>query len=181
MAVLIAAVILLGGLVLLNLLLTGAVIRKLRKPASESRPDWGHPQNPGLPAGAEVPAFSALTVANTKVTADDFAGERTLIGFFSTDCRHCLPKAPVFVATARDAEADGVRALAVVVAGQEDPTDLINALTDDVSVVVEGESGSMVGAFAITAFPWFFLVGPDATVAATGHEPDRLLPAPSHA
>ncbi|MEU6432240.1 redoxin domain-containing protein [Microbispora sp. NPDC046973] len=181
MAVLVAAVILLGGLVLLNLLLTGAVIRKLRKSSGESRPDWGHPQNPSLPVGSAVPAFSALTAANTKVTADDFAGERTLIGFFSTDCRHCLPKAPVFAATARDAEADGVRALAVIVAGQEDPTDLFTALTDDVNVVVENESGAMVGAFAITAFPWFFLIGPDATVTASGHEPERLLAAPSHA
>ncbi|MEU8199254.1 redoxin family protein [Microbispora amethystogenes] len=179
MAVLAAAVILLGGLVLVNLLLTGAVIRKLRKIAKET--SAGRPESAGLAVGAEVPAFSARTVADTKVGADDLAGAPTLVGFFSTDCRHCLPKAPVFAATAREAEAAGVRTLAVIVAGQEEPADLLAALADDVRVVVESEGGAMTGAFEVAAFPSFFLVGPDATVTATGHEPDRLLPAPSRA
>ncbi|WP_214104540.1 peroxiredoxin family protein [Acrocarpospora catenulata] len=177
MAVLVAAVILLGGLVLVNLLLTGAVIRKLRKITKDS-PAGGLPVSPGLDVGAEIPAFSALTATDTKVTTDDFAGERTLVGFFSTDCRHCLPKAPAFAATAREAAADGVRVLAVVVEGQEKPANLLAALTDDVSVVVEGEGGAVVDAFAVTAFPSFFLVGPDATIAASSLKLERL-PVPS--
>lgn len=177
MAVLVAAVIVLGGLVLVNLLLTGAVIRKLRRLDKETSLARAVP--PGLAVGAEVPAFSALTIADTKVGRDDFAGERTLVGFFSTDCRHCLPKAPVFAAAARDAEAEGVRTLAVVVAGHEEPANLLAALTDEVSVVLESEHGAMADAFAVSAFPSFFLVGPDATVDATGHEPERLLAAPS--
>ncbi|MBE3011822.1 TlpA family protein disulfide reductase [Microbispora sp. NEAU-D428] len=178
MAVLVAAVILLGGLVLVNLLLTTAIIRKLRT-LGKASPPGGEVPAPGLAVGAEVPAFSALTVADTKVDSDGFAGERTLVGFFSTDCRHCLPKAPAFLATARDAAADGVRTLAVVVAGSEGPAKLLAALTDDVSVVVEDEGGAMADAFAISGFPVFFLVGPDATVAASGHEPERLLAASS--
>ncbi|GLW25378.1 MULTISPECIES: peroxiredoxin family protein [Microbispora] len=178
MAVLVAAVIVLGGLVLVNLLLTAAVIRKLRKitkelPAGRARDGFG------LPVGAEVPAFSALTVADTKVTTDDLAGGRTLVGFFSTDCRHCLPNAPGFAATARDAAADGVRNLAVVVAGEEEPAGLLDALGDAVTVVVENEGGALTDAFAVAGFPSFFLVGPDATIAASGHEPESLLAAPS--
>ncbi|MEW9534021.1 TlpA family protein disulfide reductase [Microbispora sp. NPDC049125] len=178
MAVLVAAVILLGGLVLVNLLLTGAVIRKLRKITKESPAGRG-PASFGLAVGAEVPAFSALTVTDTKVTTDDFTGASTLVGFFSTDCRHCLPKVPAFVAAARDAAADGVRAIAVVVEGEEKPADLLAALTDDVSVVVESEGGAMVDAFAVAGFPSFFLVGPHGTVTASGLKPELSPVAPS--
>ncbi|MFG1865863.1 TlpA family protein disulfide reductase [Microbispora bryophytorum] len=178
MAVLVAAVVLLGGLVLVNLLLTGAVIRRLRKITKDSLAG-AVPGNPGLAVGAEVPAFSALTVSDTKVTADDFVGERTLVGFFSTDCPHCLPKAPVFVTTARDAAADGVRVLAVVVEGERRPAELLAALTGDVSVVVEGEGGAMAEAFEVRAFPSFFLVGPDGTVAGSSLKPELPTAAPS--
>ncbi|MEN3540053.1 redoxin domain-containing protein [Microbispora sp. ZYX-F-249] len=180
MAVLVAAVVLLGGLVLVNLLLTTAIIRKLRTLGKESSLGGEVPEL-GLAVGAEVPPFSAVTVADAKVGSADFAGERTLVGFFSTDCRHCLPKAPAFVAAARDAAADGVRTLAVVVVHGEDPANLLAALADEVSVVVESEGGAISTAFAIAGFPSFFLVGPDTTVDARGHEPERLPAAPSRA
>ncbi|WP_432872114.1 TlpA disulfide reductase family protein [Microbispora rosea] len=180
MAVLVAAVVLLGGLVLVNLLLTGAVIRRLRKTTEESRAGR-LPGSPGLGVGAEVPAFSALTVTDTKVTRDDFAGERTLVGFFSTDCPHCLPKAPAFVATARDAASDGVRVLAVVVEGERRPAELLAALAGEVSVVVEGEGGAMADAFEVRAFPSFFLVGPDGTVAGSSLKPELPAGAPTPA
>ncbi|ETK34755.1 peroxiredoxin family protein [Microbispora sp. ATCC PTA-5024] len=179
MAVLVAAVILLGGLVLVNLLLTGAVIRKLRTLSEESRAARA-PRTFGLAVGAEVPAFSAVTVTDTKVTADDFAGERTFVGFFSTDCPHCLPKAPAFVETAHAAASDGMRVLAVVVEGEQESAGLLAALTDEVSVVVESEGGAMADAFAIAAFPSFFLVGPDGTVEASGLKPELpAVPAPA--
>ncbi|MEV4460943.1 hypothetical protein, partial [Microbispora sp. NPDC049633] len=79
----------------------------------------------------------------------------------------------------RDAAADGVRTLAVVVVGGEEPAKLLAALADEVSVVVESEGGTMSSAFAVAGFPSFFLVGPGVTVDASGHEPERLLAAPS--
>jgi peroxiredoxin len=170
MAVLVAAVVLLGALVVVNLLLTGAVVRKLRTLARE-RPAF--PGDPGLPVGAQVPPFAVLTTGDTKITEDGLSG--TLVGFFSTDCEGCLPKAPAFAEAARGPSAEGVRALAVVTTGQREPAELLAALGGDVSVVLEESQGSAATAFAVNAYPWFFLVGPEGTIAASGSDPGRCL------
>ncbi len=191
MAVLVAAVILLGALVILNLLLTAAVIRKLRTlppgpPGAGQAAAASAPTH--LPVGAEVPAFIAVTADGTKITSAAFPDRRTLVAFFTSDCGVCVTKVPGFGQAARDLAAgaadDTVRAVAVVSVERRDPSPLLSALAelgDDVAVIVEEGRGPVAAAFEVGTYPWFFLVGPDGRVAATDSAPEACLPAPARA
>jgi len=182
MAVLVAAVILLGGLVVLNLLLTGAIIRRLRVMARE--PYRGDPATPGLPVGAEVPALSAAATDGATITSEYLRGRLTLLGFFNTDCGTCRTTAPAFARAARDltAATDGTgRAVAVISTEQEDAAELLAALGTDVTVIMERGRGPVTDAFQMSAFPWFLLIGPDGRITASASTPERCLPAPARA
>lgn len=175
MAVLVAAVILLGGLVVLNLLLTAAVIRRLRVLARGPYP--GDPP-PGLPVGAEAPALAAGDAAIAP------RGRHTLVGFLNTDCGSCRTAAPALADAARDlAAATGGtgRAVAVVSTERQDAAELLAALGDDVTVIVERGRGPVTDAFQVSAFPWFCLITPDGRVAAVSDTPGRCLPSPARA
>ena len=192
MAVLVAAVILLGALVLLNLLLTAAIIRKLRA-LPPGPPGAGHAADSAapthLPVGAEVPAFIAVTDDGTKITSAAFPGRRTLVAFFTSDCGVCVTKVPGFGQAARDLAAAGAadgtaQAVAVVSVERRDPAPLLSALAelgDDVAVIVEEGRGPVAAAFEVGTYPWVFLVGPDGRVAATDAAPESCVPAPARA
>ncbi|GAA0984046.1 hypothetical protein GCM10009555_057030 [Acrocarpospora macrocephala] len=163
-----SAVLVLCGLVAVNLVLTGGIIRKLREYERERA---GHTDGwqPGLADGAKVPSFTAATTTGETVDEEILRDGVTLVGFFSTDCGSCLPKAPDFADTAASTPA-----LAVVSAGRTAADDLRQALDAVGKVVVEAEGGPVATAFAVAAYPLFFLVGPDGAVLASGHELDPL-------
>ncbi|GAA3944091.1 TlpA family protein [Actinomadura viridis] len=173
MPVLIAAVIVLFALVLVDLSLSAAIIRKLRVLEARSA---GSPPG-GLAPGTAPGEFTALSVQGAPVTSGDLRGEQTLIGFFSSDCSGCLPKAPVFAEVAAEARRQGVRTVAVIAVMERGPEELVAALGEGPTVVTEQGRGSMGRAFEIGAFPWFMLVGPDGTVAAGGGDPADCLKA----
>ncbi|HEX4814546.1 MAG TPA: redoxin domain-containing protein [Nonomuraea sp.] len=179
MPVVIAVVLALGVLVLVNLLLTVGIIRKLRTYERDraAAPDPSRPTT-GLRAGTAVPAFAATARDGSEVGVADLAGRRTLVGFFSSDCEGCTTAAPGFAPAAREA---GVAALAVVTAGHRDPEELLAALGDDVTAVVEQGPGSLTEAFAVSAYPWYFLTGPDGVVVASAANSEGCLGEPVRA
>ncbi|MEO3855465.1 TlpA disulfide reductase family protein [Acrocarpospora sp. B8E8] len=164
-----SAVLVLCGLVAVNLVLTAGIIRKLREYERERAGHTGGSWQPGLADGTKVPSFTAATTTGETVDEEILRDGVTLVGFFSTDCGSCLPKAPAFADTAASTPA-----LAVVSTGRTAADDLLQALDAVGRVVVEAEGGPVATAFAVAAYPLFFLVGPDGAVLASGHELDPL-------
>jgi thiol-disulfide isomerase/thioredoxin len=157
----VVALVVLGLLVVANLLLTGAVVRRLaaheRKFAALG-PAYATPG--GLAAGSKVPSFTAETVDGRTVDAGFLGDKPGVIGFFSTSCPGCLEQAPDFAA----AVASGTPGFAVV-AG-EGGAELMSAL-ESVPVVREPDSGGPIGTgFGIDTFPSFFVVEGDMVVSA---------------
>lgn len=177
MPIVVTAVIVLGALVIVDLSLSAAIIRKLRTLESQSA---GSPPA-GLPPGARPGEFTALSTGGTPVTSDQLRGRETLVGFFSSDCAGCLPKAPLFAQAAGRARGQGIEAVAVITVMERQPDDLLAALGDGVSVVVEQGRGPMGRAFSIGAFPWFFLIDPNGAVVVGGGDPDACLEASARA
>ncbi len=178
MPIVVAAIVILTVLVLLNLLLTGAIIRKLR---TYEGTRTAQPADPGLPPGAQVPSFTSQTVGGDEVTAASLAQHATFVGFFSTDCSACVTAVPGFLAAARersgDGAGDGLGTLAVVLVGRKSPDPLLAALGDDQRVVVENDQGPLVRAFSAGPTPWFFLVGRDGRIVANALTPAACLAA----
>src|SRR4051794_30448972 len=104
MLFLIAAVVLLGALVVVNLVLTLGIVWRLREHAdligkalsgeATADPDRGYFI---MRAGSPLPAFSATTV-------DGAVAPNTgplLIGFFSSTCSACVQRLPGFIEYAK--------------------------------------------------------------------------------
>jgi peroxiredoxin len=166
--VLSVAVVVLAVLVLLDLALTAAVIRRLRVPGEHpSVPDAG-----GLSVGAEVPAFEVAADDGGLITAEAFSGRRSLVAFYSSGCKGCHEQAPGFAVQAGKLAAEGVQVLPVLMtngSGQDDGEldSLRELLAGTGRLVVDGE-GALARAFAVQATPSYFTVGPDGRVTGKG-------------
>jgi hypothetical protein len=171
MAILIAAVALVGVLCLLDLLLTFGVIRRLREHTellSVSR----DPRSPaiGLAAG-ELPAvFTAVTIDGDVVGNESMF---RLVGFFSTSCAICAKRVASFVdyLTVHRIERDSV--LAIVGAGDEAPP-YLDTLAAVARVCLEREDGGIASAFKVGGFPAFCLLDPGGAVIGSGSKPAEL-------
>ncbi len=94
MAILIAAVVVVGGLCLLDLLLTFGVIRRLREHTRMLTAAAGPAQIVGLAVGESPEPFTAETISGDVVTGP--TGLR-VIAFFSSWCSVCPERVPPFV------------------------------------------------------------------------------------
>ncbi|MFI6376475.1 hypothetical protein [Streptomyces sp. NPDC050546] len=171
-----AALVAVATLCTWDLLLTLAVLRRLRdRPDGTTGADTG-----GIPVGAAVGSFATRCVEGVPLTERDLA-DGALVAFFTTGCLPCRNKLPGFVA---EAGAMGGRrqVIAVVVspgATQEETAEetaeaetMARQLSPVARVLVEQPDGPCTAAFDVTAFPSQFAVsaagGTAPTVLAVG-------------
>ncbi|MEV5556871.1 redoxin domain-containing protein [Nonomuraea wenchangensis] len=170
MSYLVVAVVLVGALCAVNLLLTLAVIRRLREHSAQLAAD--RPTRPPLvAAGTALPGFTSAATDGTTVSRDFFTGP-TLVGMFSTTCSACHERLPEF--TTRAESLGPGRALAVVVDEKEDAGAFAAALAPVATVVVEPPDGPLGRAFQVSFFPAFYLVDGRAVITAAALTPDEL-------
>lgn len=156
MPFLIAAVVLVGVVCALNLVLTFAVIRRLREHSAmlaDQRP--GGPEL--LAKGSRIPEIVA-----TGLDGEDAPRRPALIGFFDTECKACPAQVPHFLRLIEDAGYDRSQVLAVVSGPYDDS--YAQAMGSAATVVAEPFNGPVVTEFSVTAFPSFYLVGEDGRV-----------------
>src|SRR6185369_4424117 len=91
MPIVVAAIAVLTGLVLLNLLLTFGVIRRLRE-HSEQLAASAPPRT--LPVGAAVPEFTATTEQGRVVSTATLRSHGALVAFMASDCTACTEQLP---------------------------------------------------------------------------------------
>jgi thiol-disulfide isomerase/thioredoxin len=150
-----------GALTLLNLLLTFGVIRRLRE-----RPANTIVATPGFPApGTLIGDFTSRDLDGRPVSRSELSG-RTLVGFFSPGCDACRDRLPDFVSAA--ASFGPQRSLAIVMSDAASASDYLPSLTPAARVVLDDPDGPLISAFAITAFPSFFVVGDGGRIVAGG-------------
>jgi hypothetical protein len=173
--IVVAVLVLLTLLVVLDLLLTYGVIRKLREHTERldlvSRPE---PQMAGQP----TPAFSATTTAGATVSARLFDGGGLAV-FLAPDCPGCRSQLPDVRQKLAAAVAAAVPVLLVVTRlhperdlGEEaaEIDELLAELDGRVAVVREPLDGAVQSAFKVASYPGFFRTGADGRIAvATNH------------
>lgn len=179
MPLLIVAVALVGALCVLNLLLCLGMIRRLREQTDLIDAVYEFVGNvPGAGAGTSGPsagdtvaAFRATTTDGAPVGLDDLAPS-SVVAFLAADCKSCREQLPHFLAWARGQ--DRRRVLAVVNAHDSDPSDLVAQLEPVARVVLEGAKPPVAGAFGVSSYPRFCVLGPDATLSAVVPAVSRL-------
>ena len=164
MAYLSAAVVLVGALGIFNMLLTLALIRRLRTGGGTIRRVPGPALAVTLPVGQSVGEFT-VTSAEGRVISRESLDQLTLVGFFLPDCPPCRERLPEFLAYAVRFPGDVVS----VAVGDEAETDaLAKRLAPAGEVVVEPAQGPMGGAFQVGGYPALCLVEPSGRIVATG-------------
>jgi thiol-disulfide isomerase/thioredoxin len=175
MGFVIAAVVLVGGLCVVDLLLTFAVLRRLRVHTDElnqlrtgvtgGRPGF---DREGF-VGRTLAPFVARTVDGREVSRDDLVGRPRLVAFFSATCAPCHARAPELAEWARGqrlAGADPVGpALAVVTGTGSGADQLVETLGGAATVIPEPDSSRIVDALGVSAFPTFLRLDADGTIA----------------
>jgi hypothetical protein len=180
LAILTAAVVLVGVLVLLDLLLTLGLIKRVRTHAElldkllNAAPASAPALEPGqLPAGAVVREFAATTSEGREIRRDSF-DDGAVLAFFSTWCDTCAEQLPGFLTYAAPLGRD--RVLAVVHGDDEQLVDLVASLSKVAQVVVETENGPIARAAGVRAFPTMAVIDKDWRVTASGYEAKSLAP-----
>jgi hypothetical protein len=172
MAILVAAIALVGLLCLADLLLTFGVIRRLREHTEQLAGLRGQdaPVH-GLPSGATPEAFTALTASGERV--DGPAGLR-VVAFFSAGCSACPERVPAFLDYLRVNEVTRDAVLTVIINSELEPVSYQERLAEVAPVCVEPHDGEVGTAFNIRAFPAFCVLDGAGSVIAFSHEPAAL-------
>lgn len=181
-ALAVAAFVVLTALVLVDLVLSLGIIRRLRD--HEQRlaafPMLSSPG--GLAVGQPVPEFSVMSTDGVELTRSWFDDATTVVAFVAPGCQGCDEQRSALDNYLAAAGAAGVqRVVAVSAFGGEDGSgEIVQGFEGTARVVVGGPGDGLEAAFAVTAFPSHFLVGPDLTVLATSGAV-AALPAPEAA
>jgi hypothetical protein len=171
MPIVVAAIAVLTALVLLNLLLTFGVLRRLREHAAQLAAS-APPQT--LAVGATVPEFTATTDRGEPVSTATLRSHGALVVFMAPDCTACTEQLP----QVREKIAAANGAVLLVITHLRTPDDAsARALAESLGatdVVREPIDGPLQSAFQVAGFPSFYLVDPAGTVAAVTSSVDRL-------
>ncbi|WP_328993183.1 hypothetical protein OG394_02655 [Kribbella sp. NBC_01245] len=178
MAFLTAAVILLGALVLLNLVITLGLVKRVRSHAEHLGQLVNQHQaevaNPGaLEVGVQVGEFSAVSTEGTEISRDTFT-DGAIIGFFSTWCDACEEHLPGFIAYAEPLGRD--RVLAVVQGDGDGLADLTGRLAKVAQVVIEEGQGPIAEAVGVRGMPTMAVVDGGWRVVSSGFSAAMLTP-----
>ena len=178
MPFLVAAVVLVGVICLLDLVLTLAVIRRLRDHTGRlDRLSHGAPEGAGmLSAGARVPDFAGLTTTGVAVTHKDVSPG--VIAFLSVTCDACKEQLPVFTQYVADAGLSADQVLAVVTGADSPDRDALVASLDGVTVVAEEFGGPVGRAFGASVFPAFYSVDDGGEVRTASLDAAGLTESP---
>lgn len=170
-----AALVVVGVLVLLDLLLTFGVIRRLRDHTEQLRRMQLGPEVVIAGKGAKVGDFATTTTDGEALSANLLTGE-TLVGFFSPGCQPCETLLPAFVDYAATMPGGRDHVLAVVATDTpeaSDVTEKVAALSPYARTVVAAHEEPVLKAFGVNGYPGVLLVQ-DGTVVASGGDLDAL-------
>ncbi|MCX5155471.1 hypothetical protein OG914_15925 [Streptomyces sp. NBC_00291] len=151
----------------MNLLLTTAVIRKLRKNPSQQLGEAANLDE--IPAGMHIPSFVGASVSGSVVTPDALSGADALIAFFDTGCDACKPAIGEVVQYALSNNLSPRQVVAVVCGEPAKAGSYLDALGGVATVITEDGVGPVTASFSPSGTPVFCIVDADGVVVRSGH------------
>lgn len=153
--------------ILLNLVLTFALIRKVS--TGGTRGNQGFPEI-GLAVGSEAPAFTAQTLAGEVVTRATYANRSTAFVFISTHCQPCRTILPEIEQLAPAAARAGVDIVLV----SNDTQEATRAFVDEMQIhspvlIAPFDSNPFLKEYKATMTPSYCLIDIQGKVQSAGH------------
>lgn len=172
MAILGAAIVVVGLLCLADLLLTLGVIRRLREHTEQLAGFRGQDAPVSGLASGEIPEpFTALSISGERLSGP--AGWR-VVAFFSAGCSACPERVPAFIDYLRANQISRDAVLTVITSSQPEPVSYQEHLAEVAPVCIEPLDGEIAAAFKVRGFPTFCLLDGAGSVSAFSHEPTAL-------
>jgi hypothetical protein len=171
-----AAVVFVGLLCLVDLLLSFAIIRRLRQRTDEVGGPPGVSSRVTLTPGTAAPEFEATAVDGGRFATAELLDRTTAIAFLAAQCAPCRAAVPDLVKYARSVARDVVRMVAVIDGETNPDGEFVRALREYATVVIEPGRGSVATAFSVSAFPAFYLVDDNARIVTGGPTVRHLTP-----
>ncbi len=175
MPALIAFNLFVAALVILDLVLTLGVIRRLRQ-HNAILTSFMTAKSTAIAPGSVLGDFSAETDDHEVVSNRSLRG-KTLLGFFSEDCQGCTKALPGFVDLALAFPGGRQSVLAVILEGpgsQGAALGYRDALRPIARTIRERPGGQVSTALKVSAFPSYALVDSDGRVLASGGRLDTI-------
>jgi hypothetical protein len=171
MALLSVIVAVLTVLVFVNLVLSAAIIRRLRE-TETTLIELRTPPETGMPIGSRMPEFRS---ANGELNRGDLAGEPAVIAFFSTGCSHCPAQAEQLAARADEVAGTGTRVVSVLAVAEGTTDDLTPTLRKAGLLLTESGPDGLMATFGETATPSFLLFDAEGQLTRKGHQLSDVL------
>lgn len=164
----VAAAALITVLLLLDLLLTVAVIRRLRDHTSRLGVLEATPvRRSGPVRGAAFPEFSARTVDGVAVDHGQFGKGQVLIGIFASSCGSCRVHMPEFLQIAKELPRE--RVLVLVLGDPDEGDDLVRSARTASRVIVDPEASQITTGLNLPGVPMFLALD-NGRITAVGTE-----------
>lgn len=166
---LVTVVIVLTVLVTFDLVLTAAVMRRLREHDAALRGPAVEPLTaPALPVGSRVPAFSAQTNRGA-VNSDELLADDALFAFISPGCVGCEEDRPRLTDELRRRAAAGRASVIVVTEASTRVREYESTYGALARVIADGPvDGPVTTAFAVRTYPSYALVHAGVLQASAG-------------
>jgi thiol-disulfide isomerase/thioredoxin len=171
-----AAVILVGALCLVDLLLTVAVIRRLRGHTTQlaELQATSRPLGPRfLAVGSGMPEFSGQTVDGEVLSSGTLAAGPCAVAFLQSSCQPCRDRVPDLRSFAAEMPGGRARVVAVVTGDGDVADGIVDDLREVAGVVSGPHAAAMVTAFEVTGYPTFYAFV-DGAVRAAGADHHHL-------
>lgn len=159
-------------LCLLNLVLTLAIIRRIRTQEAQRSRGYSRPEMERL-RDQPVPDFTATTIDGRIVDQESLVGQHSVVGFFTPGCSPCHEQAPAFAALGRT----GRPAYAFIAADHHQDVgaaELCALVAPAEAVVVPLDQG-LPAALGLRSFPAFLTVDASGVVRAANIRLDAVL------
>ncbi|GAB2687228.1 TlpA family protein disulfide reductase [Nocardia thraciensis] len=160
-----AAIAILAVLLIFNLLITFAILRRLRTHEERLGTLGNRPAGDGL-IGQRLPSFEAVSTRGESVSGAAIVGPDRLVAFFSAGCAPCLDQAAEF---AGYPDPDRVAIVVMESASQEDQGRILAALRDSPTVIAEPAGNAVAEALGVGRFPQLVLLDQDGVIVAARH------------
>ncbi|MDQ5823999.1 MAG: peroxiredoxin family protein [Chloroflexota bacterium] len=173
-ALLISSV-LLWAVVLFNLLLTLAVVRKVNS-IQDTHQVGRRPEPIGLDVGAQAPDFVAETLDGDKVTLATFAGRPTAFIFIMPNCEPCTEGMPDYLSLASKAREAGAELVLVNVGAATATRELVNEFNVTTRMLIAPEGlNPFMSDYKMRGTPSYTYIDANGKIQSTGR-PARTLP-----
>lgn len=165
---LLANSILIWIVLLLNLVLTLGLIRRLNQGYAQM--SALREEEAGLAPGTPAPDFQAELLDGETVTLADYTRQAVSFVFFSPTCGPCLEKLPILNSLAPKAEEAGVQVVLVNTDGDKDEAEaLVQKHGLNLPMILAPfDANSFAEDYKAMMTPFFCLLNPDGEIEASG-------------